>query len=388
LRIERGWKSSALTALAAGIVGLAVACGSGSTSTEATATPGTAATTAAKTTAAAGIPANVGKDDKAQITGAGATFPAAIYQAWFDQYNKEIAKGVQVNYQSIGSGGGIQQFTEKTVDFGASDAPMSDAELAKASDAVHVPTVLGSVVMAYNVEGLRSLKLDAATISGIYLGNIKKWNDPAIVALNSGAKLPDANIEVTYRSDGSGTTYVFTDYLTHVSPDWKTKVGTSKNPSWPVGQGAKGNEGVANTVKTTPNAIGYIELQYAHSNKISFADLKNKAGKFVTASIASTSAAAAGVTLPPDYRGSIVDADGADSYPIASFTYLLVHKDTASCDKEAPLVRMMWWMYHDPAAKKMAADLFFAPLPDAVGTRIDATLKSLTCGGKAILPAS
>jgi phosphate transport system substrate-binding protein len=381
------WKGSALTTLAAGLIGLSIACGS-TGGGSASSTPASGATTAPTTTTAAGIAANIGKDDKAQITGAGATFPAAIYQAWFDEYNKSVAKGVQINYQSIGSGGGIQQFTEKTVEFGASDAPMSNDELAKAPDAIHVPTVLGSVVMAYNLPGVSKLQLDADTVAGIYLGNIKKWSDPKIAALNSGVKLPDADIQVAYRSDGSGTSFVFTDYLSNVSADWKSKVGTSKNPNWPAGQGGKGNEGVANIIKQTPNSIGYIELQYSMTNKISFADLKNKAGKFVTASIASTAAAAAGSTLPPDYRGSIVNADGAEAYPIASFTYLLVHKDTASCDKEAPLVRMMWWMYHDKAAKKMASDLFFAPLPEAVAARVDTTLKSLSCGGKAILPAS
>jgi phosphate transport system substrate-binding protein len=372
------WRRGAIAGLAVASVAVAVACGGGG-GPAVSSTPGPIVN---------GVAVNVGREDKAQITGAGATFPAAIYQAWFDQYHQDVAPGVQINYQSIGSGGGIQQFTERTVEFGASDAPMSDAELEKAADAVHLPTVLGSVVLAYNVSGVDKLHLDAATISAIYLGNIKKWNDPAIAALNSGAKLPDANIEVTYRSDGSGTTFVFTDYLSAISADWKGKVGVSKNPSWPVGQGAKGNEGVANIVKNTPNAIGYIELQYANTNKISFAEVKNKAGKFVTASIASTSAAAAGVTLPPDYRGSIVNADGAEAYPIASFTYLLLHKDVPSCEKEAPLVRMLWWMYHDTAARKTAESLFFAPLPEAVATRVDATLKTLSCEGKAILPAS
>ncbi|MEI6665401.1 MAG: phosphate ABC transporter substrate-binding protein PstS [Chloroflexota bacterium] len=382
------WKGSALTTLAAGLIGLSIACGSTGGGSSATSTPAASGGTTTAATAAAGIAANIGKDDKASITGAGATFPAAIYQAWFDEYNKSVAKGVQINYQSIGSGGGIQQFTEKTVEFGASDAPMSNEELAKAPDAVHVPTVIGSVVMAYNLPGVTKLQLDADTISAIYLGNIKKWNDPKIAALNSGVKLPDADIQVAYRSDGSGTTFVFTDYLTNVSTDWKTKVGTSKNPNWPVGQGGKGNEGVANVVKQTVNSIGYIELQYSMTNKISFADVKNKSGKFVTASIAATAAAAVGSTLPPDYRGSIVNADGADAYPIASFTYLLIHKDTASCDKQAPLVRTMWWMYHDKTAQKLASELFFAPLPEAVAARVDTTLKSFTCGGKAILPAS
>lgn len=329
------WKSSALTTLATGLIGLSIACGSTGGGSSTTSTPAASGGMAA-TAAAGGIATNIGKNDKVSITGAGATFPAALYQAWFDEYHSSVAKGVQINYQSIGSGGGIQQFTEKTVEFGASDAPMTTEELAKAPDAVHVPTVVGSVVMAYNLPGVTKLQLDADTISGIYLGTIKKWSDPKIAALNSGAKLPDADIQVAYRSDGSGTSFVFTDYLTKVSADWKTKVGTSKNPNWPVGQGGKGNEGVSNVIKQTANSIGYIELQYSMTNKLSFADVKNKSGKFVTASIAATAAAAAGSTLPMDYRGSIVNADGADAYPIASFTYLLVHKDTASCDKQGP----------------------------------------------------
>ncbi|HRC62895.1 MAG TPA: phosphate ABC transporter substrate-binding protein PstS, partial [Dehalococcoidia bacterium] len=299
----------------------------------------------------------------------------------------EVAKGVQVNYQSIGSGGGIQQFTEKTVDFGASDAPMSDAELAKATDAVHIPMVLGSVVLTYNVSGVNTpLKFDGDTIAKIYMGTIKKWNDPAIAALNSGMKLPDADIQVVYRSDGSGTTFVWTDYLSSVSADWKSKVGTSKNPSWPVGQGGKGNEGVTTAVKQTPNAIGYVELNYAIANKLAFADIKNKAGKFITPSIDATSAAAAGVTIPDDYRVSIVNASGEGAYPIASFTYLLVHKDTQSCDKQKPLVNMLWWVFHDKNANETAKSLNYAPLPATLQPKVDATLKTLTCNGQPILP--
>ena len=232
-RRTRHFLPGLLLALAA-LIAVSAACGGNNTSTS--------SPTSAVTTGASGaVAANVGKNDKANLTGAGATFPAPIYQAWFDDYNKKVATGVRVNYQSIGSGGGIQQFTEKTVDFGASDAPMSAEELTKASDAQHIPMVLGSVVITYNVEGVTApLKFDGDTIARIYLGTIKKWNDPAIVALNKDAKLPDANILVAYRSDGSGTSYIWTDYLTSVSADWKSKVGISKNPNWPVGQGGKG----------------------------------------------------------------------------------------------------------------------------------------------------
>ncbi|MFN8585110.1 MAG: phosphate ABC transporter substrate-binding protein PstS [Dehalococcoidia bacterium] len=382
----RWWKAALLALAIASLALVAVACGSDDedSKTTATATAGTGTSAASTPT---GIASDIGKSDSAQITGAGATFPAPIYQAWFDDYNKKVAKSVQVNYQSIGSGGGIQQFTEKTVDFGASDAPMSDAELAKATDAVHVPMVLGSVVLTYNVSGVNTpLKFDGDTIAKIYMGTIKKWNDPAIAALNSGMKLPDADIQVVYRSDGSGTTFVWTDYLSSVSADWKSKVGTSKNPSWPVGQGGKGNEGVTTAVKQTPNAIGYVELNYAIANKLAFADIKNKAGKFITPSIDATSAAAAGVTIPDDYRVSIVNASGEGAYPIASFTYLLVHKDTQSCDKQKPLVNMLWWVFHDKNANETAKSLNYAPLPATLQPKVDATLKTLTCNGQPILP--
>lgn len=333
-----------------------------------------------------GSPAAIGKDDKADLTGAGATFPAPLYQAWFADYNK-VAKDVKTNYQAVGSGGGIQQFTEKTVDFGATDLPMTEAELAKATDAQHIPTVLGSVVLTYNIDGVTSaLKFDGDTIAKIWLGKITKWNDPQIVALNPGVKLPNASIAVVSRSDSSGTSGVFTDYLSAVSPDWKSAIGVQKAPKWPVGQAGSGNAGVTNGVKQTDNSIGYVELSYAISNKLPFADVKNKAGKFVAATIDSTSAAAAGVTLPEDYRGSIVNPDGDAAYPIASFTYILVHKDAASCAKAAPLVRMLWWTSHDKGAAATAKSLNYAPLPEKILPRVEATLKSLKCEGKPILP--
>jgi phosphate transport system substrate-binding protein len=364
-----------LGALVSLVALLAVACGGDDDDDDggATATPGTNPS---------GIPSNIGKDDKAELTGAGATFPAPIYQAWFDDYNSDVAKGVKINYQSIGSGGGVQQFTEKTVDFGASDAALSDSELAKASDAQHIPMVLGSVVVTYNVSGVdKPLKFDGETLAKIYLGSIKKWDDAAITALNPGVKLPSADIQVVYRSDGSGTSFVWTDFLTHVSEEWKTRVGTSKNPQWPAGQGGKGNEGVTNAVKQTPNAIGYVELNYAIANKLPFADVKNKAGKFVTPSIDSTSAAAAGVTLPADYRVSIVNADGEQAYPIASFTYLLVYKTSGACSKQTPLANFLWWVFHDPAAAAAAKELDYAPVPAKALSNIEDTIKSLKCDG-------
>ncbi len=354
-------------AMAGAVAAFAVACGTGNDG---------------------GTTWHLGTDDKADLTGAGATFPAPLYQAWFHDYNK-VARGVKTNYQAVGSGGGIQQFTERTVDFGATDVPMTDAELAKATDAQHLPMALGAVVLTYNLDGVTApLKFDGETVAKIWLGKITKWNDPAIAALNPGVKLPTAEIAVVSRSDSSGTSGVFTDYLSAVSPDWKSAIGVHKAPRWPVGQGGNGNAGVTNTVKQTPNALGYVELNYALANRLPFAELKNKAGKFVTATIASTSAAAAGVTLPADYRISIVNADGDTSYPVASFTYLLVRKDADSCAKARPLINMLWWVFHDGSAQKTAAALNYAPLPEQALAAIEKTLQALKCEGKAILPAS
>ncbi len=350
---------------------LAAACGGDDDSTASTTTP--------SGSPVGGIATNVGKDDSAQLTGAGATFPAPIYQAWFDDYNKKVAKNVQVNYQSIGSGAGITQFTANTVDFGASDAPMSDAEVAKASDVQHLPTVIGADVLAYNISGVTSLKLDGPTIAAIYLGTIKKWNDPVLAALNPGVNLPNADIQTAHRSDSSGTSFVFTDYLSKVSPEWKAGPGTSKAPNWPVGQGGQGNEGVTNVVKQTPNSIGYVELNYAKANKLAFADVKNAAGKYVTPTIESASAAAAGVTVPDDYRVSITNASGDASYPITSFTYLLLYKTTGKCSQQTPLADMLWWMYHDAGAQQTIKDQNYSPLPASLLPRIEATIKSLKC---------
>jgi phosphate transport system substrate-binding protein len=381
-----GWLAGLAASIAVGA--LLAGCGGGDDTTAATntAAPGTPAASAtggpAATPTAAGLPANIGKDDSAQLTGAGATFPTPIYQAWFDDYNKKIAKGVAINYQSIGSGGGVQQFTQNTVDFGASDAPLSDDEVSKATDVQHIPMVLGSVVVTYNLGALSApLKFDGDTLAKIYLGTIKKWDDPVIAALNPGVKLPSADIQVVYRSDGSGTSFVWTDYLSKVSADWKSKVGTSKNPQWPAGQGGKGNEGVTNAVKQTPNAIGYVELNYAIATKLPFADVKNKAGKFVTPSIDSTSAAAAGVALPADYRVSITNADGDAAYPVASFTYLLVYKSTGKCSSQTPLADFLWWVFHDSSATATAKELNYAPVPSKLLPTIEATIKALKCDG-------
>ena len=312
------------------------------------------------------------------VTGAGATFPFPLYSKWFSDYNK-LDPNMRFNYQSIGSGGGIKQITERTVDFGATDAPMDEGELAKAPGIVHVPTVLGAVVVTYNapVEGL---KLTPETLAGIYLGEITKWNDPKLAKDNGGAKLPDSTITVAHRSDGSGTTYVFTDYLTKISPAWKEKAGMGKSVKWPVGLGGKGNEGVTGLVKGTPNSIGYVDLAYANQNKLQVASIKNHEGNFVKPTLEATSAAAAGVELPADFRVSITDAKGKDAYPISSFTYLLVYKDQVDKAKGEALVKFLWWAIHD--GQKVAASLDYAELPKPVVEKVERTLQSLTVQGK------
>ena len=301
----------------------------------------------------------------AALTGAGATFPNPIYTKWFDAFNKET--GARINYQSIGSGGGIRQFTEGTVDFGASDAPMTDAQMdAVKGNVLHVPTVLGAVVATYNLPsaGKTALKLDGPTLADIFLGRISRWNDPRLASLNAGVKLPDQDIIVVHRSDGSGTTFVFTDYLSKVSPQWKGAVGKGTSVQWPTGLGGKGNEGVTQQVKQTEGAVGYVELIYAISNGLPYAWMKNAEGEFIEPSLKSVSAAAAGAHLGPntDFRVSITAASGKDSYPIASFTWLLVPRQPRDSAKAKLLHGFLQWMLQ-PNAQRMAADLHYAPLP-------------------------
>ena len=323
--------------------------------------------------------------DALLVTGAGATFPFPLYSKWFSDYNK-LRPEVRFNYQSIGSGGGIKQITERTVDFGASDAPMSDEELAKVQGGLqHVPTVLGAVVVTYNAP-IEGLKLTQETLAGLFLGTITKWNDPKLAQDNPGLKLPDTAVAVVHRSDGSGTTSIFTDYLAKVSPEWKAKVGAGKSVKWPAGLGAKGNEGVTGVVKSTPGAVGYVELAYAHQNKLPMASLRNHEGAFVAPSLESTSAAAAGAEMPADYRVSITDAKGKDAYPLASFTYLLVYKDQADSRKGEALLRFLWWAIHEGQAT--ASSLDYAPLPKAVVAKVEKTLGSLTVQGKLVPLAS
>ena len=310
----------------------------------------------------------------ATLTGAGATFPYPVYSKWFDEYHK-VKPDLQINYQSIGSGGGIRQLTEKTVDFGASDGPMSDEQITKAGGAVlHVPTVLGAVVPAFNIEGVTELKLDGPALAGIYLGTITKWNDAAIAKLNPGAKLPDAAITVVHRSDGSGTSFCFTDYLSKVSKDWETKVGKGGSVNWPVGLGGKGNEGVAGLVKQNPGSIGYVELIYAMQNSIAYAAMKNKSGKFVKATVAGVTAAASGVTMPKDYRVSITDASGRDAYPISTFTWLLIYPKNPDA-KGGQIKGFLRWMLKE--GQPMAPALGYAPLPAAINAKVAKTVETI-----------
>ncbi len=314
--------------------------------------------------------------DALLINGAGATFPYPLYSKWFFDYQKSHPD-LKFNYQSIGSGGGIKQIAAKTVDFGASDAPMSDFEETSLSQPIlHIPTVLGAVVLAYNQPAAGAgLKLSGAVIADIFLEHITKWNDPRIVALNPDKTLPDQPIVVAHRSDGSGTSYVFTDYLSKVSREWKAKIGTGKSVSWPTGLGGKGNEGVTGVIQQTPGALGFIELGYALQNKISFASVQNKSGNFITPSIDSTSAAADGVKIPVDYRVSLTDAAGQNAYPISSLTYLLVYKKQQDAAKGKALVNFIKWALHE--GQKTAPSLYYAPLPQSLVDRLDKTVEQI-----------
>ena len=320
------------------------------------------------------------------LTGAGATFPNPIYTKWFDAYHKKT--GVQINYQSIGSGGGIRQFTEGTVDFGATDGPMNESQIAAVNaNVLHVPTVLGAVVVTYNLPGLADtqLKFDGTTLVDIFMGRITKWNDKRIAALNPGVKLPDIDLIVVHRSDGSGTTYVFTDYLNKFSREWKDKVGYATSVNWPTGLGGKGNEGVTQQVKQVEGALGYVELIYAISNKLPYAFIKNAAGSFVEPSLESVTAAAASakLTKDTDFRVSITNAPGAGSYPISSFTWLLVRKDAKDPAKAKLLKDFLIWMI-TPEAQGMANELHYASLPAEVVQLIQARIPTLKAGGKAL----
>lgn len=320
-----------------------------------------------------------------ELLGAGASFPYPLYSKMFSEYN--IKTGVKINYQSIGSGGGIKQLMSKTVDFGASDAFLNDEDMAKMPAAVvHVPICLGAAVVTYNLPGDPDLKFTPDVVVDIFLGKITNWNDARIKKLNPTVKLPDLAISVVHRSDGSGTTFMFTDYLSKVSEDWKNKVGHKTSVDWPIGLGAKGNEGVSGMVKQTPGAIGYVELIYALQNKMAVGLLRNKSGNYVEASVKSVTAAA-NLTIPADARVSITNTDAPDGYPISSFPWILLYKeqnyDGRAEVKAKEVVKLVWWMAHE--GQQFAAPLIYAPLPKGALTVVENNLKSVVFNGKSML---
>ena len=324
--------------------------------------------------------------DDNTLIGAGSTFVYPLFSKQFAEYNKQ--NGLKVNYQSIGSGGGIQQLTHKTVDFGDSDAPLNDEQTKEiGAPVLHIPMCSGAVVISYNLPGLKdTLKLTPDVIANIFLGKIKSWNDPQIAAVNSGVQLPSTPIVVAHRSDGSGTTNIFTTYLSKVSPQWGTSPGKGSSINWPIGLGGKGNEGVAGLVKQTPGAIGYVELAYAVQNKMAFAKIKNKSGNFITPSVASTSAAS-NIQLPEDSKVSLTDTDAGDGYPISGFTWALIYKeqkyDNRSQERATKMLKLLWWNVHD--GQKFCEGLNYAPLSPTAVTVAEKILKSATYDGKPVL---
>jgi len=326
-----------------------------------------------------------GGSGSVSLQGAGATFPNPLYQKWLSEYGN-LHPNVKIDYQSIGSGGGIKQLKEQTVDFGASDAPMKDEDLKSApGEILHIPTVLGAVVITYNLEGVKqSLRFSPEVVADIFLGKIKKWNDPKIAADNPGLTLPANDVTVVHRSDGSGTSAVFTDYLSKVSTEWKDKVGSGTSPSWPTGIGGKGNEGVTGQVKNTPNTIGYIELAYAVKNNLPVAQIKNASGNFIEPTIDAVTAAASAsaANMPDDLRISITNAAGPQAYPISSYTYVLVYKNQKDGAKGKALVDFLWWGIHD--GENFAKELQYAPLPADIVKKAEAKIGSVTANGSAL----
>jgi phosphate transport system substrate-binding protein len=323
------------------------------------------------------------------INGAGATFPQPVYQEWASKFKEKV--GTTVNYQGIGSGGGVAQFTAGTVDFGASDAPMKDDEIAaaekKGSTPVHVPTVMGAVTVSYNLDGVKSgVKMDGATIANIFLGKIKTWNDQAIASQNAGTTLPSSNITVCHRSDESGTTKNFTEFLADYSDDWKNGPGVDKSVKWPTGTGAKGNDGVAACIKQNAGAIGYVEQAYALANNFTFASVKNEAGAYVAPTLDSTSAAGDGLDIPEDLRFSTINATGKTAYPITATTFLLVYQDMCKAGLDAGKAKLVkaWLDYAEGDGQTVAGELQYAKLPDAIHTAAKAKVEGLQCNGAAI----
>ena len=320
-----------------------------------------------------------------ELLGAGATFPYPLYSKMFHAYHKEY--GVRINYQAIGSGGGIRQLINKTVDFGGTDAFMSDEKFKKVPPILHIPTCLGAVSVTYNLSGSPELKFTPEILSDIFLGKITKWNDARMQEINSGVKLPDINIVVVHRSDGSGTTFIFTDYLAKTSTEWKEKVGRGKSVNWPIGLGAKGNPGVAGLVKQIPGSIGYVELVYTLQNNMPVGLIRNKKGIFVKPDLKATSLAA-NITIPDDTKVSLTDTDAQHGYPIAGFTWIIVFKEQnynqRPQEKAQEVIKLLWWMTHQ--GQKYAEPLKYAPLPKAAVKKAEKIIESITYNGKSLLP--
>jgi phosphate transport system substrate-binding protein len=382
-----------LVALVAGAAMLSAACGPAATPTAAPPAAPLATAAAGAPTAPAGVPLGAGlikgpfAGEAQTLNGAGATFPAVLYSKWFDEYAKLTS--VKVNYQAIGSGGGIKGLQDATVDFGATDGPMTDDQLKAATkgDVLHIPMTLGAVVLTYNIpEAKTALKFTGDTIAGIYLGDIKKWNDPKLVADNPDLANIGKDIVVVHRSDGSGTTYAFTDYLSLVSDAWKTKVGRATSVNWPVGLGGQGNAGVTGEVKQDAYAIGYVELIYAVQNNLGYGDVRNKSGKWVTPNLGSVTAAAAATAdkVPADLRVSIANADGETVYPISTFTWIIAYAKQTDSPKAIALTRLLWWAVHD--GQKFSGDLGYAPLPAAIAAKDELKILSITVNGSPAFP--
>lgn len=318
------------------------------------------------------------------LNGAGSSFAAPMYYKWADEYHK-IHPDVSINYQSVGSGAGIRQITSGTVDFGGTDAFLTEEQIKAApAELLHIPTLLGAVAISYNVPGVKThLRLTPKVLADIYLGKITYWDAKEITSLNPGVKLPHLPIFVAHRSDASGTTNIFTNYLSKVSPEWDKKVGSGTSVNWPVGVGGKGNEGVSGVIKQNPGGIGYIELAYAVTNKLPYAALQNKAGRYVLPTIASTSAAAAGVAIPADYRVMVTDSPNPQAYPIVGFTWMLIYKNQTNKERGDALLKFIWWGLHD--GEKMASSLLYAPLPPSLVASLEKTLKTVTYQGSPIL---
>jgi len=387
---RRGFAALAIAMIALLMLGVLLAgCGDDELPSAGDPTTTTAAVTttvAAATTTSAATPTTAAPTTtpaaplSASLSGAGATFPEPLYVEWIGEFQLANPQ-VTINYQGIGSGGGIEQFTKLTVDFGASDAPMKDEEIAAAEAAgqakvLHIPTVFGAVVLAYNLEGMEELRLDPDTLAGIFLGDITSWNDARIAALNPGSTLPDEPIQVVHRSDSSGTTSIFTGYLTQISPQWKEKVGKGKEVKWPVGLGGQGNDGVAAVVQQQAGAIGYVELSYATESGLAMATLQNQAGNFITPSLESTSAAAVGVEFPEDLRFSVSNSSGEQAYPIVGATWILVFDKMKDPAKVKALKAWLTWSLTDGTA--IAEELGYAPLSDELRAKAQAKIDSIS----------